>query len=100
MLAPMTTSSTPALAGERYINLESFKVDGAGVRTPVWCAGLDDKIIVVTDGTSYKVKRIRRNPKVRIAPCDARGNVRGPWVDAECGFIEDPDRKARAHDAL
>jgi len=96
----MATPDSPALAKETYINLESFKKDGGGVKTPVWCAGLDGKIVVLTDGTSYKVKRIRRNPKVRVAPCDMRGEVRGPWVEGECQVIEDPAHAERAHRAL
>jgi uncharacterized protein len=96
----MATSGNPALADERYLNLETFKKDGNGVKTPVWVAGLDGKIVVLTDGTSYKVKRVQKNPKARVAPCDVRGNVRGPWVDAECRIIDDPDRAQRAHRAL
>ena len=30
-----------------------------------------------------KVKRIRNNPKVRIAPCTMRGDLRGAWVEAQ-----------------
>lgn len=89
-----------SLAAERYINIESFKIDGGGVKTPVWCAELDGKIVVVTDGTSYKVKRIRRNAKVRLAACDARGKVHGEWVDASAVIIDDAERAARAHRAL
>lgn len=93
-------TTTTELANERYINIESFKKDGGGVKTPVWCANLDGEIVVVTDGTSYKVKRVRRNPKVRLAACDARGNVRGPWVDGECRIIDDPAAGERARKAL
>jgi hypothetical protein len=96
----MTTTDSRALADEPYISIESFKKDGGGVKTPVWCAPLDGKIVVVTDGTSYKVKRVRRNPKVRVAPCDARGNVRGAWATGECVIIEDQARAERAHQAL
>jgi len=88
------------LANERYVNLETFKKDGSGVKTPVWAAGLDGKLVVVTDGTSFKVKRIRNNPKIRLAPCDARGNVRGAWADGEARILEDPAQVARAHEAL
>ena len=96
----MNEPQSAALADERYISIESFKKDGQGVRTPVWCAPLEGAIVVVTDGTSYKVKRIRRNPKVRLAPCDARGNVRGEWADGEASIMTDPDRIKRAHAAL
>lgn len=88
------------LASERYVNLETFKKDGNGVKTPVWAAEFDGKLVVVTDGTSFKVKRIRNNPKIRLAPCDQRGKVHGAWVDGEARIIEDAAHAARAHDAL
>lgn len=96
----MPTPDATSLAAERYVNIESFKRDGGGVKTPVWCADLDGKLVVVTDGTSFKVKRIRRNPKVRLAACDGRGKVRGEWVDATAVIMDDPARAARAHRAL
>jgi PPOX class probable F420-dependent enzyme len=88
------------LAEETYINLESFKKDGSGVKTPVWCAPLDDKIVVFTAGDSFKVKRIRRNASVRVAKCDVRGKVLGPWQDATCAVLQNPEREARAYAAL
>jgi PPOX class probable F420-dependent enzyme len=91
---------TNNLGNERYVSLESYKRDGNGVKTPVWVAELDGKLVVVTDGTSYKVKRIRRNPKIRLAPCSQRGRVRGPWVDGAARVIEDMAHAARAHEAL
>jgi PPOX class probable F420-dependent enzyme len=92
--------ATKHLADERYISLETFKKDGNGVKTPVWAAGLDGKLVVVTDGTSFKVRRIRNNPKIRVAPCDARGNVRGAWVEGEARILEDAAHVTRAHEAL
>lgn len=88
------------LADETYVNLETFKRDGEGVKTPVWVAPLDGNMVIFTDGTSYKVKRVRRNPKARVAACDARGGHNGPWTDATCTVVTDPDREARAYEAL
>ena len=85
------------LADERYISLESFKRDGDGVKTPVWAAPLDGKLVIATDGTSFKARRIRRNPRVRVAACDSRGTkIDGPWFDAECRVLEDPAHIERA----
>lgn len=89
-----------SLADERYINLESFKKDGNGVKTPVWCAPLDGKIVVFTEGESFKVKRIRRNPKVRVAKCDVRGKVLGPWSDGACVIVESKEQQERAYAVL
>jgi len=87
-------SFTP-FAGQKYLNLETFKKDGTGVKTPVWfaedpSAGLDSnqaKLYVYTIGVSGKVKRIRNNPRVRIAPCDMRGKVLGEWVEARAEIV-------------
>lgn len=84
-----------AFAGQKYLNLETFKKNGDGVKTPVWfaadlAAGLDSsgaKLYVYTVGVTGKVKRIRNNGRVRIAPCNARGGVLGEWVDARAEIV-------------
>jgi len=47
----------------------------------------DAKLYVYTIGVSGKVKRIRNNPRVRIAPCDMRGRVLGEWVEARAEIV-------------
>lgn len=84
----------------RYINLLTFKRDGSSVETPVWAAPLDGKLVIFTGGESYKVKRIRRNPKVRVARCDARGKVLGPWLEGTCAIVEESARQARIVEGL
>jgi uncharacterized protein len=82
-------------AGQKYLNLETFKKNGTGVKTPVWFAedpsasldSNDAKLYVYTIGVSGKVKRIRNSPHVRIAPCDVRGRVLGEWVEARAEIV-------------
>ena len=78
-------------ANAKYLNLETFRKSGIGVRTPVWFAqapAQSDTVSVPTvfyvysESGAGKVKRIRNNPKVRVAPCTFRGNLRGAWVEA------------------
>ncbi len=84
-----------------YINLESFKKNGEGVKTPVWCAPLDGKLVVFTEGKAFKVKRVRNNPRVRVASCDVRGKLKGPWHEGAARVVEDdPAYEARAYAAL
>lgn len=79
----MAASASQQLTAGKYLSLESFRKNGAGVRTPVWFAVADDgKLYAYTRDDSWKVKRIRNNPHVRVAACDARGNVKGDWLDA------------------
>lgn len=74
-------------ANSKYFSLETFRKTGAGVRTPVWFAEAPSSnaratLYVYTLPDSGKAKRIRNNPRVRIAPCNMRGDVRGAWVEA------------------
>jgi PPOX class probable F420-dependent enzyme len=81
--------------GHKYLNLETFKKSGDGVKTPVWfaadpavnLASSGAKLYLYTIGVSGKVKRVRNNPRVKIAPCDMRGNVLGEWVEARAEIV-------------
>jgi len=78
----------------KYLSLTSFKRDGTAVSTPVWFVSDGGRLLVRTDAKSYKVKRIRRNPHVRIAPCNASGKLRGEPVDATAAIL-DPSEQTR-----
>jgi len=78
-LTPPVTAPSPTTAGGitgQFLSLTSYKRDGTGVSTPVWFATDGGRLIVMTDAHSGKVKRIRHDPYVEIAPCSARGNER------------------------
>lgn len=88
------------LGGESYVNLATFRKTGKEVRTPVWIAPDGDRLVVYTNATSGKVKRIRNGSRVRLAPCDVRGGLRGDWVDGEARMLDDPAERDRALDAV
>ena len=84
-------------AKTKYLSLETFRKTGAGVRTPVWFAedpaspaGVTT-FYVYTLPDSGKAKRIRNNPKVRIAPCTMSGDLRGAWIDARARICADDE---------
>jgi hypothetical protein len=77
-----TNTLTAALAGHQYLNLETFRRSGAGVRTPVWFAEDQGRLYIRTEAESGKVKRIRRQARVRLVPSDAQGNPKGEWIEA------------------
>ena len=84
------------LAGEKYINLETYRKDGRGVRTPVWfvesSSGDGSILYVRTSDDTGKYKRIRNNPSVQIAPCDMRGSVKGKWVKGEARIASEEEK--------
>ncbi len=79
------------LAGKKYVSLATFRKSGAAVRTPVWFAEADGKLCFFTNPRSGKVKRIRNNPNVRIAPCTMGGRITGPEFDARARILSEPE---------
>ena len=84
----MHNSHLSPFATQRYLNLESVKRDGTPVQTPVWFAEEHGVLYVYTLANAGKVKRIRRDPHIRLAPCTMRGTVIGPWVEAEATIVD------------
>jgi uncharacterized protein len=78
-----------ALAEEPYISLTTFKRDGTPVSTPVWVAGDDGRLLVHSAADTWKVKRIRRDGHVQVAPCGPAGKVRGELLEGEARILTD-----------
>jgi len=87
------------LRNARYLSLATYKKNGQEVRTPLWFAEQDGTLYVMTRDDSWKYKRIRNNPHVRVAPCTARGTVRGEWSEGVARILP-RDQESPARDAL
>ena len=72
---------------QRYLSLTTYRANGAEVATPVWFASVDGTLYVFTASDSGKVKRLRRSPRARVAPCDARGKLAGPGQDGTARVV-------------
>src|SRR5512144_878082 len=77
------------LTEERYTSLTTFKRDGTPVATPVWVVGQNGHLLVHTAAGCWKVKRIRRDSHVRVAPCSTTGKVRAEEVEGEARILPD-----------
>ena len=71
-----------SFAHQQYLNLETFRRSGVGVKTPVWFTQDGDILFVRTIDKSGKVKRVRQNGSVNIAPCKVDGALLGAWTPA------------------
>jgi PPOX class probable F420-dependent enzyme len=87
---PQTTRTTPVFGG-KYLSITSFKRDGAGVATPVWFVQEARRLLVQTDASSGKAKRIRRNPQVLVAACTATGRMLADPVPARAELLGDAE---------
>ena len=97
---PAHDSALSVLAEAPYVSLRTFRRDSSSVDTPVWVAGLDGSLVAFTDGTSWKVKRLRANPHCAIAVCNAVGTVSSEWFPGSVDVIVDPEHERRAFEAL
>jgi PPOX class probable F420-dependent enzyme len=84
----MSHEKLSEFAGEKYVNLATYRKNGTAVYTPVWFAEEGDQLYIYSLANAGKVKRIRNNPRIKIAPCDVRGKVKGKWVEAEARIVE------------
>jgi uncharacterized protein len=85
----MAANLAERLRDERYVSLTTFRRSGEPVPTPVWFVPQPDgTLLVFTGATSGKVKRLRREPRCTVAPCDARGRVHGDALPAEGVVLE------------
>ncbi|MEI6042906.1 MAG: PPOX class F420-dependent oxidoreductase [Chloroflexota bacterium] len=95
-----TTEPFKALKGAKYLSLTTFRKTGKPVPTPVWFAQRNYTLYISTAKPSGKVKRLRNNPKVTIAPCTGRGQVTGSVEEANARFVTDPQELKVANQVL
>ena len=95
----MSSDKLSQFAGEKYLNLETFRKNGKAVATPVWFAEDGGVLYIYSLDDAGKVKRIRNNPRVRVAPCDMRGKLKGEWVEARARIVQG-DEATKGHRLL
>jgi uncharacterized protein len=93
-------STLSRFEGEKVISLETYRRNGEPVRTPVWFMQDDGTLVVHTDNGTGKAKRIRRNPKVRIAPSTFRGKPKADYMEALAELKTDPETVEKYHSQI
>jgi PPOX class probable F420-dependent enzyme len=87
-------------AGQRYINLTTFRRDGRAVATPVWFVVHEGRLYVYTEAASGKAKRVRANGQAQIAPSDVCGRPLGPFVPAGARQVREEALRTRLEEAF
>ena len=87
-------------ATEPYVSMVTFRRSGAEVATPVWIAELAGRYYLFSEARAGKVKRIKNNPRTKLAACNYRGKVSSPWLEATSRVVSDADLIANARQAL
>lgn len=76
---------------QQYLNLETFRKNGQGVKTPVWFAREGEALYIWTQADSGKAKRARNVANVNIAPCKPDGALLGEWHPATVHRDDSPE---------
>ena len=80
-------------ANQNYLNMESYRKSGEAIRTPLWFVQDGQVLYFYTVAHSFKVTRLKNNPRCRVAPCDMRGNLKGDWADASARLLDTAEAK-------
>jgi PPOX class probable F420-dependent enzyme len=87
------------LAKAQYILLTTFTKDGRPKPTPIWAAVDNDRLLVITVGDSWKVKRIRNTPRVTLATCTMGGRATSDAVEGTAALLDKSETGA-VYDAI
>lgn len=79
------------LSKANYILLTTYRKNGTPVPTPVWFTLQNENLYIYTYGNAGKIKRIRNNSKVEIAPCTGSGTTTGDSQSATARIIPPDD---------
>src|SRR5437773_1747672 len=85
------------LIHQRAVLLTSYRRDGTPVGTAVNIAVDGDRAFVRTPHRTGKVKRLRNNPNVEIAPSTMRGKPTGPAIRAQARLLSGDEAKIAAN---
>ena len=97
--ASASEASFEQLRGHKYCLLVTFKRSGEAVPTPIWFGLGDGSLYVRSEPDVGKVKRIRNDARVLVAPCNSRGKPLGPAVEGRARVLP-PAEEAWAEEAL
>lgn len=87
------------VAKAQYVQLTTFTKDGRPKPTPVWAAPDGDRLLVISEEKSWKVKRIRNTSRVTLAVCDIRGRPKSEAIEATATVL-DKSHTGAVYDAI
>ncbi|WP_235215261.1 PPOX class F420-dependent oxidoreductase [Phaeacidiphilus oryzae] len=97
----LDSATLDAFTRARYVSLTTYRRDGTPVATPVWHVMADGRLYLTTAAAAWKVRRLRRDPAVKVAVCDVRGRVAPGATEAVgSGRILDAEGTARVQSLL
>src|SRR5882724_5275635 len=92
----MMSSDLISVREASTILLTTYKRDGTAVSTPVSIAFDGDRAFFRSYDQAWKTRRLKNNPRVRVAPATLRGQVTGPDFAARATLLDDGQARQAA----
>jgi uncharacterized protein len=86
-LKTVSTSALEPFVDQNTVLLTTYRRDGTGVGTPVHITVDGDRAYIRTWDTAWKLRRIRNNPEVEVAPSTVGGRPTGPAIRARARVL-------------
>jgi uncharacterized protein len=90
--APRTGSIDEVARCKRAL-VSTFRRDGTPVSTPVWAAPARGRLYVRSERAAGKLKRLRNDTRVLVAPCTVRGRPLGAPFEARARVLAAADEQ-------
>lgn len=82
-----TVADFAALSDQQFILLQTYRRSGVAVATTVWFADADGRLFFQTGPEAGKVKRLRANDQLILAPSTRTGEPLGPAMSARARIL-------------
>jgi PPOX class probable F420-dependent enzyme len=84
---PATADPRIAILQARYVALTTYRLDGRAVVTPVWAAEREGRLLIFSNPSAGKMKRLRNSARASVAPCTWNGTLTGVALPATARIL-------------
>lgn len=90
------------IGDEKFVSLTTFKRNGDAIASPMWIARDGGHLVIWTPADTWKVKRVRRDPRVTLRPSGRTGTVKpdAPLVTGTAEVVTDADYVAHVRELI
>ena len=88
-MADTTRTADPrdAILKAQYVALTTYRLDGRAVVTPVWAAERGGRLLIFSNPSAGKMKRLRNSTQASLAPCTWNGTLTGTQLPATARIL-------------
>ena len=87
------------IAKAQYVLLTTFTKDGRPKPTAIWAADDGERLLVITQAKSWKVKRVSNTSRVTLAVCDRGGHPKSEAIEGTATIL-DTSQTGAVYDAI